>query len=265
MTPEECVLLTAYVEELCPNQKINENTPDAWYDVLYRYPLADCRRAVAAMVNDGKRFIDVAQIAVDTKRIRDGRLENSDLDTQPPGDVDELTYRNALRQITAQVADGQPLPFKAIEAARRGDHDPKESGGYKAMREEFDRQQRARAASAKAEKDARIAAAFAANAATRERDEANSILITLTDEESLTAYQLAREDLGPDATRDQIIIRAVQLADHTKTRPAEPITDAIRDTTAKHCRHGCEYGTHEKPCPYADRDSRVGRDPEYRR
>jgi hypothetical protein len=93
MTPEECVVLTAYIEELCPNQKISENTPDFWHDVLYRYPLDDCRAAVAAMVNDGRVFIDVARIAVDAKRIRDGRLANIDLATQPPGPVDELTYR----------------------------------------------------------------------------------------------------------------------------------------------------------------------------
>ena len=54
--------------------------------------------------------------------------------------------------------------------------------------------------------------------------------------------------------------RAVELADHAKTRPAAGTGETVRDGTARRgCPHGCELGTHEHPCPYATGDDRIGR------
>ena len=48
MTPHETLLLTRYVKACCPQQAIDEYTPDAWHDLLGDLSLADCRAAVVA-------------------------------------------------------------------------------------------------------------------------------------------------------------------------------------------------------------------------
>src|SRR5690606_14585339 len=50
MTPEEAVILARYVKAMCPQQRLDEYTADAWYDVLAPYPLEDARAAVARHV-----------------------------------------------------------------------------------------------------------------------------------------------------------------------------------------------------------------------
>ena len=49
MTHAETVLLTRYVKACCPQQAIDEYTPDAWHDLLGDLALADCRAAAAAV------------------------------------------------------------------------------------------------------------------------------------------------------------------------------------------------------------------------
>jgi hypothetical protein len=238
---------------------IGETDVAAWLEDAGDLPFADARVAVSRHFRETGDWCMPFHIRKHVKAIRTERLANAN-QVIPP--ADPATWTRSLKEINRRIGDGQPT-FQAIEG---GDvQHAEDAKDYRKLREEWQAKRDLEAAQAKAEKEARISAAFAEQESRREADLAYSVIITLTDEESLTAYQLAREDLGPDATRERIMIRAAQLADHTKVRPAEEITDAIRDTTAKHCRHGCEYGTHEKPCPYADQDSRVGRDPEYRR
>ena len=49
MTPEEVVVLARYVRALCPQQKFDEYTPDAWHDLLGDLSLADCRQAAETL------------------------------------------------------------------------------------------------------------------------------------------------------------------------------------------------------------------------
>lgn len=77
MTPEEVVMLAAYVHALCPAQKIDQYTPDAWCDVFDEVPfsLADCREG-AARVAARQPFVAPAEIIAEVRKIREGRLDD---------------------------------------------------------------------------------------------------------------------------------------------------------------------------------------------
>lgn len=67
MTHEETVLLARYVRACCPQQAIDEYTPDAWHDLLGDLELADCRAAVAAVAKR-QPFVAPAEIITEVKR-----------------------------------------------------------------------------------------------------------------------------------------------------------------------------------------------------
>lgn len=61
--------MTRYVRACCPQQAIDEFTPDAWHDLLGGYSLADCRAAVAA-VTRRQPFVAPAEIIAEVRRSR---------------------------------------------------------------------------------------------------------------------------------------------------------------------------------------------------
>jgi hypothetical protein len=69
MTPTETVTLTKYVKACCPQQAIDEYTPDVWHDLLGDLELADCRAAVVT-VTRRQPFCAPAEIITEVKRAR---------------------------------------------------------------------------------------------------------------------------------------------------------------------------------------------------
>ncbi|MDG4857343.1 hypothetical protein P8605_04090 [Streptomyces sp. T-3] len=102
MTPDETVMLAAYVHAQCPQQKFDEYTPDAWHDVLQRYSLAEARAAVVARVEAGHAFVAVGEIVTEIRRARSNRAKNF----QGPG-------------LAAQIPDADPDDVPAYLAALR--------------------------------------------------------------------------------------------------------------------------------------------------
>lgn len=104
MTPREMVLLTRYVKACCPQQQIDEYTPDAWHEIIGHLTLDDCRQAVKTVVAR-QPFVAPAEIAAEVARIRAGRLH--DFQYVPvEGDDDWRVYLRALRQQREAVASG---------------------------------------------------------------------------------------------------------------------------------------------------------------
>lgn len=110
MNPIEAVALTRYVKALCPQQKFDEFTPDAWHDVLAPWPL-DEARAAAAGVAGRQPFVSPAEIIGEIRRQRGNRAA----DFQGPGlpaeipdaDPDDVpAYLAALRAQRTKAADG---------------------------------------------------------------------------------------------------------------------------------------------------------------
>ena len=116
MTPQETVLLTAYVKACCPQQAIGEYTPDAWHDLLGDLELTDCREAVAAVAKR-QPFVAPAEIRAEVKRIRADRLARTPLPAPPAALADDPgKYQEAIQRGIQRIADGKNL-HRAIAGA----------------------------------------------------------------------------------------------------------------------------------------------------
>jgi hypothetical protein len=120
MNPKEAVLLTRYVRALCPQQKFDEYTADAWFDVLKSYPLQDCQNAAAAVAGR-QPFVSPAEIIAEIRKTRDDRADSFQgpgLPAEvPDADPDDVrAYLAALREQRTRAADGHELkPRKVAE------------------------------------------------------------------------------------------------------------------------------------------------------
>lgn len=118
MTPDETVVLARYVRALCPQQKFDEYTPDAWHDVIGEYSLASARSAAAAVARR-QPFVSPAEIIDEITAQR----SDAAVDIQGPGlpaeipdaDPDDVpAYLAAVRQQRTRAADGQLLKRRPI-------------------------------------------------------------------------------------------------------------------------------------------------------
>ncbi|WP_370665365.1 hypothetical protein [Streptomyces sp. IBSBF 2507] len=116
MNSQEAAALCRYVRALCPQQKFDEYTPDAWHDILGDYQLADARQA-AAQVARRQPFVAPAEIADEISKIRGSRTHDFVYEP-PPGDSDPNYLARLRGQLTA-TGDGQRPPVLAKELPRR--------------------------------------------------------------------------------------------------------------------------------------------------
>lgn len=119
MTPDQTVVLARYVRALCPQQKFDEYTADAWHDVLGEYDLDDAR-AAAARVAKTQPFVSPSEI-IDA--IKETRAANA-RDIQGPGqpaeipdaDPDDIpAYLAALRSQRTRAASGLQLKPRNVK------------------------------------------------------------------------------------------------------------------------------------------------------
>lgn len=61
------MILARFVKACCPQQAIDEYTPDAWHELLGHLELADCREA-AVMVARRQPFVAPAEIIAEVAR-----------------------------------------------------------------------------------------------------------------------------------------------------------------------------------------------------
>jgi hypothetical protein len=69
MTPRETVILTRYVKALCPQQAIDEYTPNAWHDLLGDLSAVECRAAAIAVARR-QPFVAPSEIIAECGRAR---------------------------------------------------------------------------------------------------------------------------------------------------------------------------------------------------
>lgn len=119
MNHEETAVLCRYVKACCPQQAIDEFTPDAWHDLLGHLTLTDCRTAVANVAGR-QPFVAPAEIRGEVRRIRSGRLEGFQY-VPVEGDKDPQVYLAALRAQRTAVADGRREAAPAIEGGTTRD------------------------------------------------------------------------------------------------------------------------------------------------
>lgn len=142
MTPTEIATIIGIVKALCPAQKFDEYTPDAWELVLEDFPFDDAKAALKTLGRQ-LRFISPADIAQEVRRVRNVRAaQYTDYaDTLPVSDPDDWrAYMQDIRAHNYRAASAlparpirqaiesefvyirskwsrEPAPLKAIEAA----------------------------------------------------------------------------------------------------------------------------------------------------
>jgi hypothetical protein len=112
---EQTVALCRYVKACCPQQAIDEYTPDAWHDLIGDLRFEDCREAVRAIAGR-QPFVAPAEIKTEVKQIRAQRLDGFQY-VPVSGDENTAVYLKNLREQRAAVADGLREPAPAIEPA----------------------------------------------------------------------------------------------------------------------------------------------------
>lgn len=118
MNSQEAVVLTRLVAAACPQQAIDEYTPDAWFDLLGDLDFADCRAAVVT-VGKSQAFIAPAEIRAEVRRIRNDRVAHALIPAPDPGLVNNpRAYKAALAESVRRAADGDLPPAPVVPAIR---------------------------------------------------------------------------------------------------------------------------------------------------
>lgn len=115
MTPTESLALCRLAKAACPQQAVDEFTPDAWHLLLEDLRFEDAKLALIEVCKR-QPFVAPAEIRAEVSRIRKQRLLDHPLPPVPAGftDAEELSWR---RQMQDRIADGEVFPIPELPAA----------------------------------------------------------------------------------------------------------------------------------------------------
>lgn len=115
MNHAEIVILARYVAALCPAQRIDEYTADAWYDAIGDLGFADAK-AAAARVAAARPWTSPADIREQVRAVRSERIAMA-----PPMDVpagfdpdDTAAYRRLVVDYWRRAAAGTSEPAAVL-------------------------------------------------------------------------------------------------------------------------------------------------------
>jgi hypothetical protein len=121
VTPDETLRIVRFVRAACPQQKLDEYTPDAWHILLADIAYTDALTATQTLAKR-QPFVSPAEIIGEVKRIRADRLRAHG-NAEPDADGDDArAYLAAIRAYRKAIADGyevQPPPRPSIEGQKR--------------------------------------------------------------------------------------------------------------------------------------------------
>lgn len=118
MNPTDTVRVLRVVGAMCPAQRIDEHTAEAWHEVLGDLRVEDCVAAVREL-GGREAFISPADIRGEVRRLRRTRLDRTPLPEPPVGLGDDPgAYLAWSRATTATIADGtfEQQPAPALQA-----------------------------------------------------------------------------------------------------------------------------------------------------
>ncbi|WP_262702002.1 MULTISPECIES: zinc finger domain-containing protein [Streptomyces] len=132
MTEEEVIHLAKYVAALCPAQRFNEFTPDAWIDVLSPYNATDARTAVVAIARR-QPFISPAEIIAEIQDMRRERITAANLTYDGNPDETGLESTRSVRALVQAAGDGYLAPRTIRAALEPAPGEPSASGRARAL------------------------------------------------------------------------------------------------------------------------------------
>lgn len=119
MNPTQAITLTRLVRGACPSQKIDEYTPDLWYEMLNDLNFDDARTAIIELGRH-QTFISPAEIRSHIQTIRNDRIRTAYIDI-PAADADPDDIRlwlDTVRAENTRIANGEPPPPQPIHPKR---------------------------------------------------------------------------------------------------------------------------------------------------
>lgn len=114
MNAQEVTMLGRAVAAICPAQKWDDFTPDAWRELLGDLAYDDARAAVFTL-GRAQPFIAPCDIRKEVKRIRAQRLDDNPM-PEPPAELTVAQYRAWLVATTKEIADGTLVTGPALDA-----------------------------------------------------------------------------------------------------------------------------------------------------
>lgn len=124
MNATETVKLCAIIHALCPAQKFDEFTADAWAGVLDDIPFNDAQTAVRTIYRtqgsdaEWVRRVEADDIIREVKRVRNKRLAEHPALIPPPG-LSVLEEQRWMRRAIKAVGDGETVPDTRGELTMR--------------------------------------------------------------------------------------------------------------------------------------------------
>jgi hypothetical protein len=102
----EAIMLCRFVKAACPQQAIDEYTPDAWLILLEPFRYEDCKQAAVELAR-AEPFVAPAEIIAKVKAIRSKRIQDFGPFDPPDGITD---YHKWLGDTRRAIADGELTP-----------------------------------------------------------------------------------------------------------------------------------------------------------
>ena len=115
MNAEEAIKLCRFAKAACPQQAIDEHTPEAWFLLLGDLRFVDAKDGLVKVTRT-QPFVSPAEIRAEVKRIRAKRLTEYGPLPDPPADLDDRDFPAWLREIRRRIADGEPVTRPALPA-----------------------------------------------------------------------------------------------------------------------------------------------------
>lgn len=115
MTPLEAAALCRFTKAACPQQAIDEYTPDAWHPILEDIRFEDAKEAVIEAAKSSP-FVAPAEIRAHVKRIRRERLLAFGDLPNPPSELSNEQQAKWLANFARAIADGEQVERPALPA-----------------------------------------------------------------------------------------------------------------------------------------------------
>ena len=107
MSAAEAVMLCRFAKACCPQQAIDEYTPDAWHELLSDLRFEDCKAAVIDVARD-QPFVSPAEIRSRIVKVRTQRHLEFGPYTPPPELADNPAAENRWRRdMDRRICDGE--------------------------------------------------------------------------------------------------------------------------------------------------------------
>lgn len=109
MTPLEAAALCRFTKAVCPQQAIDEYTPDAWHLLLEDLRFEDAKAGVVA-AGRLKPFVSPAEIREQVRRMRSDRIRDFGPLPLPPDHLAGAEQLAWTRELIRRIGDGEDIP-----------------------------------------------------------------------------------------------------------------------------------------------------------